>query len=50
MCPSCGSFNIKDYGDETHWQCNNCNWIFLKVKPKKKVVKKVFFDEEQLWV
>lgn len=50
-CPSCKSFNIKEYGDELHWQCKDCHWIFIKERSKEKiVVKKVLFDEEELWV
>ena len=49
-CPSCGRYNIKNYGDSVHWQCNDCHWIFIKKKSKKKVVvKKVFFDEKLIW-
>lgn len=31
-CQSCGGYNITDYGDGVHWQCKDCNWIFLKEK------------------
>lgn len=48
-CPLCGSRNIRDYDDSAHWQCKDCRWIFLKKESKKKVVKKVFFDEELIW-
>lgn len=29
ICPSCGSNQIREYGDGEHWQCV-CKWIFLK--------------------
>lgn len=49
-CPGCGSYNIKDYGDSVHWQCKDCNWIFIKKRVhNKRVVKPVFFDEELIW-
>jgi len=47
-CPSCGSYNIKDYGDMTHWQCKECNWIFLKKEIRERTIKKLIQRQKEL--